>query len=93
MHENTSRLLATPDRRCNRAQVEHPATEGNGVGNGEELRADRSVPAARLAATFGCRNETVATLERLRKRYKEAGDIAGVKYIANAIRALRRGAE
>lgn len=37
--------------------------------------------------------EAIIILERLRKRYKEAGDVAGAKYIANAIRALRRGAE
>lgn len=38
-------------------------------------------------------NEAIIILERLRKRYKEAGDIAGVKYMVSALRALRRGAE
>ena len=60
---------------------------------GQELRSDRPVPAARLARTANSGNEAVATLERLRKRYKEAGDIAGVKYMVAAIRALRRGSE
>ena len=37
--------------------------------------------------------EAIIILERLRKRYKEAGDVAGAKYITAAMRALRRGAE
>lgn len=37
--------------------------------------------------------EAITILERLRKRYREAGDVAGAKYIAAGIRALRRGAE
>lgn len=37
--------------------------------------------------------EAINILERLRKRYRESGDIAGAKYMVNAIRALRRGAE
>ena len=38
-------------------------------------------------------NEAIIILERLRKRYRESGDISGAKYMVNAIRALRRGAE
>lgn len=37
--------------------------------------------------------EAIRILERLRKKYREAGDVAGAKYMVNAIRALRRGAE
>ena len=37
--------------------------------------------------------EAIRILERLRKKYREAGDVAGAKYIAAGIRALRRGAE
>lgn len=38
-------------------------------------------------------SEAIRILERLRKKYREAGDVAGAKYMVNAIRALRRGAE
>lgn len=51
------------------------------------------IPVARHASQIDSGNEAVARLERLRKRYKEAGDVAGVKYMVAAIRALRRGAE
>lgn len=37
--------------------------------------------------------EAIRILERLRKRYREQGDVMGAKYIAAGIRALRRGAE
>ena len=37
--------------------------------------------------------EAINILERLRKKYREAGDVTGAKYIAAGIRALRRGAE
>ena len=37
--------------------------------------------------------EAINILERLRKFYREDGDIAGASYIAAGIRALRRGAE
>lgn len=57
------------------------------------IRAIGPVPAIGHAATFDGRNEAIARLERLRKFYKEDGDIAGAKYIAAGIRALRRGAE
>ena len=37
--------------------------------------------------------EAIIILDRLSKKYRESGDIAGAKYMVNAIRALRRGAE
>ena len=59
----------------------------------KELRADRPVSVAGHARATHGGNEAFAILERLRKRYREAGDVAGAKYMVNAIRALRRGAE
>ena len=59
----------------------------------QELRADGPVPASRPASIFNGRNEAITRLERLRKFYREDGDIAGASYIAAGIRALRRGAE
>lgn len=35
--------------------------------------------------------EAITILERLRKRYKEQGDVIGARYMASAIRALKRG--
>ena len=57
------------------------------------IRAIGPVPAIGHAGHADSGNEAVARLERLRKRYRESGDIAGAKYMVNAIRALRRGAE
>ena len=73
--------------------MEHTATKIDCVGECQAVRGTGPVPAIGHAATFDGRNEAVARLERLRKFYKEDGDIAGAKYIVAAIRALRRGAE
>ena len=59
----------------------------------KELRGNGQAPAMGHARTANQGNETVARLERLRKFYREAGDVAGVKYIAAAIRCVRRGEE
>ena len=57
------------------------------------IRAIGPVPTIGHARHADSGNEAIARLERLRKRYRESGDIAGAKYMVNAIRALRRGAE
>ena len=59
----------------------------------EGIRGNGQTPAIGNARTADQGNEAVARLERLRKFYREAGDIAGVKYIAAAIRCVRRGEE
>ena len=57
------------------------------------IRAIGPVPAIGNARHAYSRNEAITRLERLRKFYREDGDIAGASYIAAGIRALRMGAE
>ena len=57
------------------------------------VRANGPLPAIEHPRIANSRNEAIAILERLRKFYIADFDIAGAKYIAAGIRALRRGAE
>ena len=94
MHDTTTNQIpCTPDRCCNRHEVEHTATKSDCVGECQAVCGNRPVPASRPTAAFDGRNEAITRLERLRKFYREDGDIAGASYIAAGIRALRRGAE
>ena len=67
--------------------------EGVCMGRCKGVCGTRPLSTGRHAPTADDRNEAITSLERLRKRYKEAGKMIEAKAIAQGIRVLRRGAE